>query len=331
MSHRIHSLARTTPAVRAELHASTLSVSKLARQYHLSRDTVYKWRKRDAFSDRSHRPHTVYTTLSAFEEELVIELRRSLLLTLDDLVAVTKQFINAKASRSGISRCLRRHGVNRLRDLYPKDPQTNKPVKNFKDYPPGFFHIDIKYLPKMPDEDKRSYLYVAIDRATRWVFAVVYAEQTDDNAADFLVKLQQASPIKIKQILTDNGTPFTDRFTSKGKQPSGEHVFDKQCEIVGAQHRLSPPRHPQTNGMVERFNGRISALQQSTRFTSRQDMIQTLTEYVLLYNQCIPQKALKHQTPLQALQQWRLSMPDIFVNFARNQAVPDMLFHYHTH
>ncbi len=323
MSHTIHSLARTTPKVRAELHASELSVSELARQYHLSRDTVTKWRKRTEFSDRSHCPHTLNTTLSSVEEELVVELRRSLLLPLDDLVAITQQFINASASRSGINRCLVRHGVGCLRDLYPKDPQTNKPVKSFKDYPPGFFHIDIKYLPKMPDEEKRSYLYVAIDRATRWVFSAVYAAQTDDNAADFLAKLQQASPINIKQILTDNGTQFTDRFTSKGKQPSGEHVFDQQCEIVGAKHHLSPPRHPQTNGMVERFNGRISELQQSTRFTSRQELIQTLNEYVLLYNQCIPQKALKHQTPLQVLRSWQLSMPDIFVNFVWNQAVPD--------
>ena len=74
MSHTIHSLARTTPKVRAEINASELSVSELSRRYNLSRDTVYKWRNRDDFSDRSHRPHILHTTLSTLEEELVIEL-----------------------------------------------------------------------------------------------------------------------------------------------------------------------------------------------------------------------------------------------------------------
>ena len=43
-------------------------------------------------------------------------------------------------------------------------------VKAFKDYAPGFPHVDVKYLPQMPDEDSRRYLFVAIDRATRWVY-----------------------------------------------------------------------------------------------------------------------------------------------------------------
>jgi len=30
--------------------------------------------------------------------------------------------------------------------------------------------VDAKYLPQMPDEDHRQYLFAAIDRATRWVY-----------------------------------------------------------------------------------------------------------------------------------------------------------------
>ncbi len=59
---------------------------------------------------------------------------------------------------------------------------------------------------------------------------------------------------RLQTILTDNGTQFTDRFTSQGKRASGKHVFDVSCAEMGIGHRLSPPRHPQTNGMVERFN-----------------------------------------------------------------------------
>jgi transposase InsO family protein len=75
-----------------------------------------------------------------------------------------------------------------------------------------------------------------------------------------LKRLQAACLIHIRTILTDNGTQFTDRFTSRQKQPSGSHVFDRACVSAQIDHRLIPPRHPQTNGMVERFNGRISEL-----------------------------------------------------------------------
>ena len=39
---------------------------------------------------------------------------------------------------------------------------------------PGYIHIDVKYLPQMADETSRRYLFVAIDRATRWVFVRIY-------------------------------------------------------------------------------------------------------------------------------------------------------------
>jgi transposase InsO family protein len=77
---------------------------------------------------------------------------------------------------------------------------------------------------------------------------------------DFLKRLQAACPIRIHTILTDNGAQFTNRFTSRQKQPSGSHVFDQACASAHIDHRLIPPRHPQTNGMVEHMNGRISEL-----------------------------------------------------------------------
>jgi len=48
------------------------------------------------------------------QEHVVVQLRRTLLLPLDDLLAVTREFLCSKASRSGIDRCLRRHGVGNL-------------------------------------------------------------------------------------------------------------------------------------------------------------------------------------------------------------------------
>ncbi|MEJ2795940.1 hypothetical protein WAE56_21290 [Iodobacter sp. LRB] len=87
---------------------------------------------------------------------IVVELRRLLLLSLDDMVVITHEFINPAASRAGIYRCFKRHGLNDLKALISKDESEQKEVKTFKDYEPGYLHIEIKHLPKMPDEETRS-------------------------------------------------------------------------------------------------------------------------------------------------------------------------------
>ena len=278
---RVHPLARTTPRTRAEIKASSGSLAAVAERYNITVATARKWKGREDAQDRSHRPHKLSTTLSPAQELLAVELRRTLLLPLDDLLAVVREFINPQASRSGLDRCLRRHGVSDLKSIQPQLEGQAKPVKTFKDYEPGFLHIDIKYLPQMPDETQRRYLFVAIDRATRWVFVHIYRDQADTSSTDFLRRLKSAAPMRIKTVLTDNGSQFTDRFTSRTKTPSGQHVFDLACKSIGAEHRLCPPRRPQTNGMVERFNGRISDIVNQTRFTSAADLDQTLKHYLL--------------------------------------------------
>jgi hypothetical protein len=164
---QIHPCARTTPRTRAEINASPTGVVALVGMYNITTATARKCKEREDAGDRSHRPHTLKTTLSAAQELLVVELRRTVLLPLDDLLAITREFINAAVSRSGLDRCLRRHGVSDLKGLLPQAEEEPARLKIFKDYEPGFLHIDIKYLPQMPDETKRRYLFVAVDRATR--------------------------------------------------------------------------------------------------------------------------------------------------------------------
>lgn len=310
---RVHPQARTTPRTRAEIHASKAPLTTVAGLYNVTKATARKWRGREDMQDRSHRPNKLSTTLTPAQEALVVELRRTLLLPLDDLLAITHEFINPAASRSGLDRCLRRHEVSNLKSLTPVVEGEPVVKKTFKDYEPGFLHVDIKYLPQMPDETERRYLFVAIDRATRWVYFRIYRNQTEASSTDFMRRLKRAAPMVIQKVLTDNGSQFTDRFTSAGKQPSGKHAFDLVCAELGIQHRLAPPRHPQTNGMVERFNGRITDIVAQTRFSSACELETTLTLYLKTYNHSIPQRALKHQTPIQALKAWREKKPALFV------------------
>ena len=83
-------------------------------------------RDRDSPDDGSHCPKTLKTTLTPEQELIVIELRKTLLLPTDDLLAVTREFINPAVSRAGLGRCLRRHGVSSLLDLAARE--TDKPV-----------------------------------------------------------------------------------------------------------------------------------------------------------------------------------------------------------
>jgi hypothetical protein len=73
------------------------------------------------------------------------------------------------------------------------------------------------------------------------------------------------------------------------------------CASIVIEHRLAPPRHPQTNCMVVRFNGRISELQQQTCFESRADLERTSLNHLKLYNHHFPQRAIGTKTPIQAL------------------------------
>jgi transposase InsO family protein len=97
-------------------------------------------------------------------------------------------------------------------------------------------------------------------------------------------------------------------------------VFDQACAKAGIEHRLTPPGHPQTNGMVERFNGRISELVEQTRFHSAAALGATINDYLQVYNHYIPQRALGHLSPIDALKNWQQKMPDIFIKKTYNQA-----------
>ena len=162
----------------------------------------------------------------------------------------------------------------------------------------------------MPDEDALRYLFVGIDRASRWVYVEILGEKTAANAAAFFQRLITQAPFTVQKVFTDNGQEFTDRCCATGERdPTGRHRFDRPCESHNIDHRIIKPRHPQTNGMVECFNGRISEVLATTHFDAAQRLEDTLSRYVRLYNHQIPQR---HIAPVQALQDWQEKRPELF-------------------
>ncbi len=119
-----HKQATTTPKIRAAIQAGGDPAWRVAERYGISMQTAWKWRNRDSVDDRSHTPHRLQTTLTPApaQEAVAVSLRKTLLLPLDDLLSVLRKFLNPHVSRSGLDRCLRRHGVGSLRALKPATP-----------------------------------------------------------------------------------------------------------------------------------------------------------------------------------------------------------------
>lgn len=83
----------TNSVTRAEIASSAETAATLALRYGVSKGSVYKWKGRDRFNDVSHTPQQLQTKLTPAQEQIVVELRKMLLLPLDDLLAVTSEFL----------------------------------------------------------------------------------------------------------------------------------------------------------------------------------------------------------------------------------------------
>jgi transposase-like protein len=305
MELALHANATTTPKIRSYIQRSKRPVAELAAELGVSETTIRRWRGRTTVGDRSHRPNRLMTSLSAMEETLICELRTSLQLPLDDIVEVMRRCVNEKLSRSAIHRCLQRHAISQRKK--PDKPS----VGVFEQATVGFIHFDLKHLPAL--ERRKSYAFVAIDRATRYVYVEIHRRRDAKTSAGFLMRFLAHFPHRVHTILTDNGAEFTDRFAVDMKnkpqgRPSGKHPFDLICAKHKIDHRLTRPYHPQTNGLVERFNRRITEAigrepkRGSARrtFTSHADRDAFLNRFVADYNRT-RLKCLDYLAPLEAL------------------------------
>lgn len=307
MDVKLHANATTTPRVRAYIQSSSASVAELARSLGLSQTTVRRWRARSDVHDRSHRPHRLNTSLTQIEERLIGELRNSLELSLDDIVEVMRRCVNATLSRSAIYRCLRRQGLSK------RPAEAKHPLARFDTHAPlGFIHLDVKYLTAL--RRKRAYVFVAIDRASRYVYVEIHLNRTAATAQAFLRRFLEQFPYKVHTILTDNGSEWTDRFSDdkKGKtpgKPSGNHPIDTLCAARSIRHKLTRPYRPQTNGMVERFNRRLcehlaqrprKPAGQDRRFHSHEERNAYILDFVANYNRT-RLRCLGYKAPLETL------------------------------
>ena len=305
-----HGSATTTAAVRRAIQHSQESLRALAKRYGINPKTVAKWRARVSVADQRTGPTDPRSTvLSPEDEAIVVAFRRHTLLPLDDCLYALQATI-PYLTRSSLHRCLQRHGISRLPETDGDRPQRSR----FKRYPIGFFHIDIA---EVRTEQGKLHLFVAIDRTSKFAFVELHEKATRRVAGDFLRHLAAAVPYKINIVLTDNGTHFTDP-TGDGWTPEDIkamraekilfrcHSFEAACADLDVEHRLTKPRHPWTNGQVERMNRTIKdATVKRYHYESHDELRQHLDDFVTAYDFGRRLNTLKGLTPYEFIcKQW---------------------------
>jgi len=260
----------------------------LSKRYGVNQKTVAKWKKRTSVVDLPTGPKNPTSTVLTIEEEaVVVAFRRHTLLPLDDCLYALQPTI-PRLTRSSLHRCLQRHGIGRLPDVGGDKPAKQK----FKSYPIGYFHIDIA---EVQTAEGKLYLFVAIDRTSKFARAELHEKAGKMVAAQFLRNLVAAVPYTIHIVLTDNGIQFTNRACDRSAL---EHIFDRVCDEQGIEHRLTRIKHPWTNGQVERMNRTIKdATVKRFHYDDHGQLRRHLADFVSAYNFGRRLKTLKGLTP----------------------------------
>lgn len=310
MQQFYHSNAKTNVHIREQIYKSEKTNTQLSEQFEVSTQTVSKWRNRECPQDISSRPKSINYTLSELEKALIISIRTSTWFPIDEVHEMLLEQ-NENISRSSVYRCFCQNNINTV------PTEEKEKTKKFKEYEPGYLHIDVAYFPKF--DGQKWYLFVAIDRATRTLFYCLYKDKTAQSTQDFFDKCISFFPFVITHILTDNGLEFTNGLikSKKGELCKKPSLLDVKCAENNIEHRLTAPCTPKTNGMVERVNGTIKTntilrYEYKSKIQMDEDILKFLIFYNLYRRHGSLRKELNLKTPFDAIKKWFCLKPEIF-------------------
>ena len=261
MGQVLHGSATTTEAVRRAIQHSQASLRALAKRYGINQKTVAKWKKRTVTADLPTGPK---------DPEIDGAVGRG--------GSGDRRLPPAHAAAAGrLPLCPA--GDDSAPDALfaaslPATPRHLPSAEVEGDKPASASSratrsaTSTSTLPRSRPRRGKLYLLVAIDRTTKFAFVELHQKATRRIAADFLRHLAATVPYKIHTVLTDNGTHFTDptgdgwtpgdiKKMQAGNQRFLCHAFEFACAELDVEHRLTKPRHPRTNGHVERMNRTI--------------------------------------------------------------------------
>jgi putative transposase len=174
----------------------------------------------------------------------------------------------------------------KLREIKSRQAVRKVRRRSFRPNQPGDL-VEMDTVSIFMDGIKR-YLFTAIDTKTRFAFAYAYKSNSSANGRDFLKKFSIVAPFSISHIQTDNGSEFL------------KH-FNQSCQDNDLVHFFNYPRHPQSNGHLERFNRTIQeqfADWHIDRLYDPEEFNRILMEYLIWYNTEKPHRSIGKLPPL---------------------------------
>ncbi len=281
----------------------------VAEQLGISRATAYKWVRRyraegeTGLFDRSSRPHHSPRRLPPAIEAEILAARAEWRYGPDRLGPLLG------LPPSTVHRVLARRGFSRLRDA---DRVTAAPVRYVACHPGALVHQDHKRLGRIPDgggwrvlgrgQDRHhghsgvgyDHLEVVIDDASRYAVVVPVPDESGPSAA---IALETAAVefarlgVRIERVLTDNAFAYTHSTRYRA-------VLDG----LGARHKRTRPRRPQTNGKAERvIQTLLNEWAYARPYTTNREREEALPVFVDFYNRRRPHTALGGRSPLDAV------------------------------
>lgn len=247
--YSLASIARSRQ--RAVKKSYKIGVAQTAVYYHVTRKTIYEWRKRydgswQSLLDRSRRPHHHPNEHTPEEKKMIL---RAYSYHKDDLIVLWNSLREKGYTRSYYSMI---RVIHKWVKPTVKAASTRKPKPYQRAaYPGQKVQVDVKFVPAdCVCGAQKLYQYTAVDECTRWTYRWMYDEHSTYSSTDFLKRLIRAFPAPIREIQTDNGPEFTKALLTKDAEQKS--LFEQELEEYGIRYhriRVATPRH---NGKVER-------------------------------------------------------------------------------
>lgn len=290
-------------------YAEKHGVTKAALTYHVNRQYIYRWKNRfdgspDSLRYRSRKPHSHPNQHTPAELKLIADMRRRN--PHAGLVVFWVKLMQRGYSRSiaGLYRVLKRQGIMVVKPPNPK--YIPKPYELMQ-YPGQRFQIDVKFVPSTCLKNTnvtrtRFFQYTAIDEYSRWRYVEAFEEHSTYSSAVFLDHLVKVFPLPIECVQTDNGTEFTNRFTSHRDNPT---LFESRLMQYGIRHKLIRPFTPRHNGKVERSHRKDNERFYATHsFYSFEDFATQLQRYNRRHYNHFPMRPLGWKSPATVLMEF---------------------------
>lgn len=294
---KLHRNAKTTPLTRAVLHTRVThegwTVRATATAFGVSRQTVYRWLRREDFDDRSSRPHRQPRRTSEKQQRRILAARALGL-------PAWRIAVRVQVPRSTVSLILARAGANRLRPAAPSGP-----VQRYERTRVGeLVHLDMKRLGRIGvvghrihgDRTRRTRglgwetVHVCVDDYSRAAYVEVLADQRAAATASFVRRAARwfaRRGVRLERVMTDNGPGYVSR------------RFQAALTRLGAKWKRIRPYRPQTNGKAERFiQTLVREWAHGVPYRTSARRTRALSAWLRYYNTQRPHAALQYQPPV---------------------------------